>query len=82
MRRVPNAARAIASALLILLMGLSTTTLAHAGGGPLGIDYMLTYDDSGIWNRKYQLALIYGLIGGEVVGAVWEGGDSRWGKPT
>jgi len=61
-------------------MGLSTTTLAHAGGGPLGIDYMLTYDDSGIWNRKYQLALIYGLIGGEVVGAVWEGGDSRWGK--
>ena len=51
-----------------------------AGGGPLGIDHMLAYDDSGIWNRRYQQALEYGLIATEVVGAVWEGGDSRLGR--
>jgi undecaprenyl-diphosphatase len=51
-----------------------------AGGGPLGIDHMLTYDDSGIWNRRYQQALEYGLIATEVVGAVWEGGESRLGR--
>jgi undecaprenyl-diphosphatase len=45
-----------------------------------GIDHVLAYDDSGIWNRKYQQALIYGLVGGEVIGAVWEGGETRWGR--
>lgn len=51
-----------------------------AGGGPLGIDQELTYDNSGIWNRQYQTILEYGLIGGEVVGAVWEGGETRFGR--
>jgi membrane-associated phospholipid phosphatase len=45
-----------------------------------GIDHELTYDDSGIWNRKYQLALLYGLMGANAVGAVWEGGETRWGR--
>ena len=31
------------------------------------MDHEWTYDDSGIWNRKYQLALEYGLVGGEAV---------------
>jgi undecaprenyl-diphosphatase len=51
-----------------------------ASSARAGIDHEWTYDDSGIWNRKYQLALEYGLVGGEVVSALWEGGDTRWGK--
>jgi undecaprenyl-diphosphatase len=52
----------------------------HAGGGPLGIDHVLNYDNSGIWRRTNQTALIDLLIGGEIVGAVWEGGETRLGK--
>ena len=39
-----------------------------------------TYDNSGIWKRSYQEVLEYGLIGGEVVGALWEGGETRFGR--
>lgn len=55
-------------------------TLAFAGGGPLGIDSRLSYDNSGIWARSNQLALIDTMIGVEVVGAVWEGSKNRLGK--
>ena len=61
-----------------LLAGFASAS--HAGGGPLGIDHMWNYDDSGIWNRKYQQALEYGLIGAEVIGALWEGGETRLGR--
>ena len=54
-------------------------TPAHARGG-LGIDHELTYDNSGIWNRSVQKALLDTLIAGEIAGAVWEGGESRIGK--
>jgi len=53
---------------------------AAAGGGPLGIDHKLSYDDSGIWKRSNQIALQNLLIGGEIVGALWEGGESRLGR--
>jgi undecaprenyl-diphosphatase len=53
---------------------------AVAGGGPLGIDHQLTYDDSGIWARKNQNALINLLLVGEVGGAFWEGGEDRFGR--
>ena len=52
----------------------------HAGGGPLGIDQVLNYDNSGIWKRSNQQTLIYTLIGGEIAGAVWLGGEDRLGK--
>jgi undecaprenyl-diphosphatase len=52
----------------------------HAGGGPLGIDHVLNYDNSGIWKRSNQSALLDLLIGGEIVGAVWEGGETRLRK--
>jgi undecaprenyl-diphosphatase len=52
----------------------------HAGGGPLGIDHVLNYDNCGIWKRSNQQALIYTLIGGEIAGAVWLGGEDRLGK--
>ena len=53
---------------------------AMAAGGPLGIDHELAYDNSGIWARRNQLGLQYGLIGADLAVALWEGGDSRLGK--
>ena len=64
-------------AALSLLLGFLSVGSAHAGGGPLGIDHILSYDDSGIWKRSNQQALIYTLIGGEIAGAVWLGGEDR-----
>ncbi len=59
---------------------LLVSTSASAGGGPLGIDHRLTYDDSGIWARKYQTGLLGLMLAGEVGGAVLEGGETRLGK--
>lgn len=59
---------------------LSTLALALAGGGPLGIDHKLNYDDSGIWARKYQVGLLGLMVVGEVGGAILEGGETRLGK--
>src|ERR1700748_281558 len=42
-----------------------------------GIDHLVEFDDSGIWKRSNQTALVNLLIGGEIVGALWEGGDTR-----
>jgi membrane-associated phospholipid phosphatase len=67
-------------AALFFLLGSFSVGPAHAGGGPLGIDHVLSYDDSGIWKRSNQQALLYTLIGGEVAGAVWLGGEDRLGK--
>ena len=45
-----------------------------------GIDHLVEYENSGIWKRSNQTALINILIGGEIAGALWEGGDTRLGK--
>jgi undecaprenyl-diphosphatase len=58
----------------------SLALLAVPALGEAGIDHVLTYDDSGIWNRKYQLALEYGAIAAEVAGGLWEGGETRMGR--
>ena len=55
----------------------------HAGGGPLGIDHRVHYDDSGIWKRSNQNALMYGTIGAIAGGALVFGdndqlGDTFW----
>ena len=47
--------------LLILAAGCSV-----AGG----IDHLVEFDDSGIWKRSNQTALVNLLIGGEIVGAL------------
>lgn len=54
--------------------------VALAGGGPLGIDYRLSYDNSGIWARSNQNALIDSMMAVVGVGALWEGGEDRLGK--
>jgi membrane-associated phospholipid phosphatase len=72
--RAPLAARLLAA---LTIMHVSA---ALAGGGPLGIDYRLTYDDSGIWARSNQIVLIDGMIAAVGAGALWEGGENRLGK--
>lgn len=62
------------------LLGLVWATSVCAGGGPLGIDHKLGYDDSGIWKRDNQLALVRLMIAGEIAGGLWEGGETRLGK--
>src|SRR5437660_1280886 len=53
---------------------------AFAGGGPFGIDSPTTYDDSGIWKRGNQKLAYDLVVGGVIVGALWEGSDSRLGR--
>jgi len=45
-----------------------------------GVDHLVQYENSGIWKRSNQQALYYGLIGVEIAGAVWLGGEDRLGK--
>jgi membrane-associated phospholipid phosphatase len=78
-RFVPGRSSAVCLAVLELLL-LFASPACRAGGGPLGIDHVLAYDDSGIWNRKYQNLLVYGLITTEVAGGLWEGCESRLGR--
>lgn len=66
--------------LAILFAATSCSGVALAGDGPLGIDSKLHYDNEGIWKRSNQKALMGVLIGGEIIGALWEGSDSRLGK--
>jgi len=45
-----------------------------------GIDHTVSEDNSGIWKRSNQQALVCTLIGGRIAGALWEGGQTRLGK--
>lgn len=80
MTRVCRTALPAYAVLALLLTALCVAPAARAGGGPLGIDHRLTYDDSGIWARRNQNALIAVLLVGEVGGALWEGGEERFGR--
>jgi undecaprenyl-diphosphatase len=63
---------------LTLLLALAAHG-AHAGGGPLGIDHELPLDQSGIWGRKYQTGLEYGVVAVEAAGSLWFGNDNKLG---
>jgi hypothetical protein len=77
MSSVRTATRA-AAVLVTLLLAAAPPCLA--GGGPLGIDQELSYDNSGIWKRSNQEVLEYGVVAFELGGALWEGGDTRFGR--
>jgi undecaprenyl-diphosphatase len=69
--------------LAITLCALLQVPLAHAGGGPFGIDHRLHYDNHGIWNRNAQLGVEYGtmltVIGGAfALGDQTKLGDTFW----
>ena len=65
---------------LAAALGLTCAALAHAAGGPLGIDHRIGFDQSGIWARHDQLLLQDLTLITVVGGALWEGGDSRIGR--
>src|SRR2546421_345010 len=73
-RRAPSLPRLLSSLLLALPTG------AVAGGGPLGIDHRLSYDDRGIWHRRAQRDIEYATMAAVAGGAVWFGGESRLGR--
>jgi undecaprenyl-diphosphatase len=58
----------------------AATQAVYAGGGPLGIDSVVSGGASGIWSRGNQKALQALVIVGTVGGAVLEGSDSRFGR--
>lgn len=60
---------------LILLFVLAPMEAACASGGPLGIDHRLHYDNSGIWKRSDQNALMYATIVTVGTGAIAFVGD-------
>ena len=66
--------------LVMCFAAASHCSSALAVGGPLGIDSKLNYDNEGIWKRSNQKALMGVLIGGAILGALWEGQDTRIGK--
>jgi hypothetical protein len=59
-----------------LLLG---SFVARADGGFLGIDHEIRLDQNGIWARKYQTGLEYGVLGFEVAGSLWLGNDDGLG---
>jgi hypothetical protein len=61
------------AAVLLLVTGCAWA------GGPFGIDHELALDQSGIWARKYQTGLEFGVIAVEVTGAAWLGNDDPLG---
>jgi undecaprenyl-diphosphatase len=68
----PSPGRLFAACLSCLLL--------HAPLASAGFDHLVAYDNSGIWKRSNQQALIYTLIGGEIAGAIWLGGEDRLGR--
>jgi hypothetical protein len=67
----------LCGALLPLFLGAPMH--ARAGDGFLGIDHELDLDQRGIWARKYQVALEYGVIATEIGGSLWLGNDDELG---
>lgn len=65
---------------VFLTLFTAVPSSALAGAGPLGIDHRLPYDNSGIWARKNQKALITAMIASEAIGGLWEGGKTRLGR--
>lgn len=72
-----NVARAVLALGVSLLFA---TGAARAGSGLLGLDHYVPYDNSGIWSRNNQLLLLHSMLFAEAAAAVYEGGDSRFGR--
>lgn len=66
--------------ILMALLGLMLSGAALAGGGPLGIDHQIQFDESGIWKRSNQKLLMGAVVVGTLGGALYEGSESRVGK--
>jgi PAP2 superfamily len=78
--RAPSSRALAGPAACALAAGLALAPQPAHAGGPFGIDSELSYDQSGIWQRKYSLALKYGAVAIEGAGALWLGDDSKLGN--
>lgn len=67
----PSALRAIALYCNLGVLLLLASNVAHAG-----FDHELALDQGGIWGRRYQTGLEYGVIAVEVAGSLWWGNDA------
>jgi membrane-associated phospholipid phosphatase len=70
----------IARRVALLVTIIAASLVFSARGTAAGIDHVVNFDQSGIWNRNIQKGLEYTLIGGEIAGALWLGGEDRLGK--
>ena len=64
---------------LLLLALLISPFPVMAGDGFLGIDHELSLDQRGVWARKYQTGLEFGVLATEIGGALWLGNDDELG---
>ncbi len=64
---------------LFVVLSTLLPSCAFAGGGPLGIDHLVSYDNSGIWNRSVQKDLAMGAALTVIGGAIFADNDSRIG---
>src|SRR5690349_7134234 len=78
-----SAVRDLLHSLIIACCAFLLSPAAEAGGGPFGIDHVVTYDNSGIWARSNQQLLmnatIVTVIGGSLaLGDQDKLGDTFW----
>lgn len=64
----------------LVAASLLTLPVVAMADGPLLIDHMVAYDDSGIWKRSYQQDLSIGAGTAVLAGAVFLDSDSRMGR--
>ncbi|HET6586608.1 MAG TPA: phosphatase PAP2 family protein [Oleiagrimonas sp.] len=67
-------------AVTVLFVGMSfLVPMAHAAGGPLGIDHRWHYDNHGIWKRSIQKNVQYATLAGVIGGSLALGDQSKLG---
>ena len=67
-------------AVFFVVVRLFALAVYAGGSAASGFDHVVPFDESGVWNRNAQKAVLYTLVGGEIVGGLWYGGDDRLGK--
>jgi undecaprenyl-diphosphatase len=63
----------------LLLLLLNHPHTARAGDGFLGLDHEIALDQRGIWARKYQTGLEYGVLATAIGGSLLLGNDDELG---
>lgn len=67
-------------ATLLLMVALGGSSNVAFAGGPFGIDHLVPYDDSGIWNRTTQKNLVTSAVLVTLGGALFTHNDTRLGR--
>ena len=62
-----------------LRVGIVLLLLVCSGARAGGFDHEIAFDQNGIWARKYQTGLEFGVIATEIGGALWLGNDDKLG---